>query len=140
MAEETTEEKGAPWGSMDPKNQKPVPNPEIMDPTNYPKLSESIDNLTDVVSKLLEKMSSVEEVDDLKLAIKARDDQIEALHKKVEINTKSEDVEEETKTEEKSEEEVNPQTVTVTKDDTPKVYSNSPIKIRHGEVYFDDDM
>ena len=138
-----TEEKGAPWGSMDDKNQKPVATPEIMDPTKYPNLSKPIEDLTKAVQDLNKKLSKdkTDDVEELKLAIKARDDQIEALKKKVEISTKSEEEEEPEKELKKEKDEGNPQAVKV-KSDKPqiKTYASSPIKIRNGEVFFEDDM
>ena len=135
--EEETEEKGAPWGSMDPKNQNTVSNPTIIDPTNYPNLSEVFDKLTSAVETLNKKLDGEQELsenEELKLAVKSRDDQIEALKKKVEILNKSEETPDE-------EEVAEPKTLNKSeKDVEKKLIADNPIKIRDGEVYYEEDF
>ena len=87
--EKESEEKAAPWGSMDPDNQSSPANPTIIDPHSYPVIKSSIEELSKKVDTILEKLSKDAEVEELNLAMKARDDKISELEKRVEIVNKS---------------------------------------------------
>jgi len=135
--DENTEDKAAPWGSMDPNNQQSVAKPPLIDPTNYPNLGKAIEDLTKAVADLNTKLSESEKVteeEELKMSVKARDDQIEALKKKVEVLEKSE---EQPEIKEEQEEKIEPQTVQDEVEEK-KLMDYNPIKIRHGEVYFEE--
>lgn len=86
------EEKGAPWGSMDPKNQESKTPPKS--PNNpddwYPK--KAFDDLKKTMESLKSSLDKFSEFEDLRIAVKARDDQIESL--KVELAEKSKESEE----------------------------------------------
>ena len=128
--DEETEEKGAPWGSMDDKNQSSMPNPTLIDPTNYPNLGKAIEDLQKAVENLNSKLEVKSELDDLKLAIKARDDQIASLSKKVEVKEKSED------------DAGVPQTVDSSEEEPVKLTDPNPIKVskgKYGKQFFYED-
>jgi len=131
---EDEEEKAAPFGSMDGDNQKTIPAPTLIDPTNYPNLGKSIEELIKSIDELNSKLSKESEIDELKLENKALSDQLEAFNKKVEVETKSED-----EVEEKEEESNEPQTVKdEDEEESKKLETYNPIKIRHGEIYFEE--
>jgi len=100
------EEKAAPWGSMDPSNQQGKPAPPEMDATNYPTIKSAIEELSAKMDSLLEKLSQSDEMNELNQAVKARDDKISELEKKLNIVTKSLDDEEEEEEQKTVEEEI----------------------------------
>jgi len=123
--EEEEEEEEAP--PEKPKEDKPkedenYPNPK--EPSKYPypeKMSEAIGNLNAVVDRL----TKLADKDELKLAIKARDDQINALELQIKTLSKSNLI-----TEDKGE----PKTVKA--DEEVTLEKDNPIKIERGSVYF----
>jgi len=85
----------------------------------------SFSEILDKLSCIADKLSEKEKMEEIKLSIKARDDQIDALNKKIEILTKSED------TEEKGE----PKTVQDESNNTP-LEKDNPIRVERGIVYY----
>ena len=83
-------------------------------------LIKSIDELKDSLTKKSEET----DVEDLKLAVKARDDEIEAWKKKVEVLTKSKEEKKESKTvkEDEKEEEI-------------EIEPDDPFVMERGEAY-----
>jgi len=92
----------------------------------FSKLAEKVENLSKTIDKLTQKSKE----DELKLAIKARDDQIIALKTKIETFEKP--TEEETELKEKGD----PKTI---QDPIEEPLEDNPIKVSgRGEVYYDD--
>jgi len=68
---------------------------------------------------------TVSDIDELKLALKSRDDEIEALNKKIEILTKPKEEKKESKTVQEESED----------DSEPELEQDRPFIIEGGEVY-----
>ena len=99
---------------------------------DYDELKKSISEVSGELTKAIEKLSSLfseekekQGVDELKMAVKARDDQIDALKKKNEILSKSDVDGKEPKTVNKSEDEL---------DDIIETYDDDGIFVKDGTV------
>jgi len=87
-------------------------------------ISEHLNVAVEKLNGLFTEKSEGDDIEELKLAIKARDDQIDALNKKIEVLTKSEKEEKESKTLKEEED-----------DESVDLVLDDPFVSDHGEVY-----
>jgi len=104
------------------RGKYPYPYPY---PEKYPYPKKSIDTLISKMDELLDKLSAEEAKKEFELSIKARDDKIAALEKKIETLTKSKEEKKEAKPK------------TVTSEEEEEISYKSSVNVEGGNVYID---
>ena len=130
--EKSDEKEEEPKEPVEEKTVEPEPEPEPEQKSDdYEGLKKAIDGIGQDLAGVVEKLSSLfsekkeeSDIEELKLALKARDDQIEALNKKIEVLDKDDEEQKESKTLQKGEEE-----------DTVELEPDEQFIVRNGEVY-----
>ena len=114
---------------IEPPEEKSEPEQETKE-EEPDELKKGIDEIRQGLASVLDKFDSLfeekseDDVDELKIAVKARDDRIDALQKKIDVLTKSEEQEKSKTVEEK--------------DDDEKIeieYNDDPFVVDDGDVY-----
>jgi len=122
---------------QEPEEDKEPEEEEKPDEEEKPFPNKSFDEILEKLSSIADKLSKVAEDDELKLAVKARDDQIEALNLKIKKLSKDEEDKEEEKEEEpeKVEDKGKPKTLQADTENI-ELEQDNPIKVERGIVYY----